>query len=142
MKYSGSRQFSIATHPNFEGDLDELWSTDEDAAALITAFFDEAKNNQQLLDNLTRNKFISYGDWTYSVEVWAAQQQRRLNLWRLKLMDFEGDAKKLRIIYAFHPGEYRYYLLAIVPRNFEYDPSHPRSKQIVDAYWDLDIPQY
>ncbi len=141
MKYFSNKLFSIAFHPDFESDLDDLWETDEDAAALVVAFFEEAKTNQSLLDNLTRNKFVSYGDWPYSVEVWASAQSRQLNLWRLKLLGLEGDAKKLRIIYAFHPREYRYYVLGIVPREFNYDPQHPISQRVVAAYRDLDLPE-
>lgn len=142
MKYFAHKLYSIAFHDDFEHDLEALWNEDEDAAALIVAFFDEAKHNQTLLDNLTRNKFVSYGDWPFSVEVWAAQQSRKLNLWRLKLLDFEGSATKLRIIYAFHPQEYRYYIFGIAPRSFEYDPSHPFSQRVESAYRDLDIPEY
>lgn len=56
MRYS-SRQvgYSIAIHDDAIDDIDKIYVVDEDAAADIEVFLEEAKLNQKTLDNLTVN---------------------------------------------------------------------------------------
>lgn len=142
MRYSPGRAYSIALHKDAEDDLDRIYEVDEDAGADIDVFLEEASNNQETLENLTRKGYVQYGDCPFSVTEWEATKPHKYNLWRLKLLWIEGNAKKYRIVYAFHPREYRYYVLGILEREFNYDLSHPRSKQILAAYDALDIPRY
>lgn len=142
MKYYSSRAYSIALHDDVLLDLDRLYEADEDAAADIEAFLEEAKNNQKTLENLTRNKFIDYGEWSYDVKEWQTAKRKKLNLWRLRLLWLSGDSGKYRVVYAFHPTEFRYYVLGIVDREFDYDFSHETSRRILSAYEALDIPSY
>ena len=144
MRYSSGRTYSLALHADAEADLDRIYEEDEDAGADIEVFLEEAKNNQVTLDNLTRRKYVEYGEWPYSVDEWQETKSPRYkyNLWRIRLLWLVGSAAKYRIVYAFHPIEYRYYVLGIVDRNFEYDPKNERSKQIFAAYDALNIPRY
>ncbi len=52
MRYSSSRTYSLALHADAEADLNRIYEEDEDAAADIEVFLEEAKNNQETLDNL------------------------------------------------------------------------------------------
>jgi mRNA-degrading endonuclease RelE of RelBE toxin-antitoxin system len=142
MRYSTGRTYSIALHKDAQADLNRIDEEDEDAAADIEIFLEEAKNNQETLDNLTRNGYVQYGESPIDVKEWGEAKRSKYNLWRLKLLWLRGPAAKYRIIYAFHPVEYRYYVLGIVERNFGYDLRHERSKQILAAYDSLDIPRY
>ena len=142
MRYSSGRTYSIAVHDDAQADLDRIYEEDEDAAADIEVFLEEAKNNQETLDNLTRKGYVQYGDQPFDVKEWERAKRLKYNLWRLRLLWLGGAAAKYRIIYAFHPIEHRYYVLGIVERNFNYDPQHERSKQILAAYDLLDIPRY
>ena len=142
MKYYSSGSYSIALHDHAVTDLDDIYDVDEDAAADIEAFLEEAKCNQITLDNLSRNGYIHYGELPFDVKEWARAKRIKLNLWRVRLLYLEGEAAKYRIIYAFHPVEFRYYVLGIVNRDFNYDLSHPTTKRILAAYEDLDIPCY
>lgn len=142
MRYSPSRTYSLALHNDAEVDLDLIYEEDEDAGADIEAFLEEAKNNQETLDNLTRKGYVQYGEWPFDVTEWEEAKRLKYILWRLKLLWLEGHAAKYRIVYAFHPIEYRYYILGIVERNFNYDLNHERSKQILAAYNALNIPRY
>ncbi len=78
----------------------------------------------------------------FDVTEWEEAKRSKYILWRIKLLWLEGPAAKYRIVYAFHPIKYRYYILGIVERNFNYDLKHERSKQILAAYDALDIPRY
>jgi hypothetical protein len=142
MKYSSSTTFSIALHDDAVDDLDRIYEHDEDAAADIEAFLEEARNNQHTLDSLTRNGYVDYGNCPYNVKAWQAAKRIRLNLWRIRLLWLTGDADRYRVVYAFHPVELRYYVLGIVDREFDYDLSHPISQRILNAYENLDIPCY
>jgi len=142
MRYSLSRTYSLALHHDAEADLDRVYEEDEDAGADIEVFLEEAKNNQETLDNLTRKNYVQYGEWPFSVDEWGEAKRYKYNLWRVRLLWLEGAAAKYRIIYAFHPVEFRYYILGIVNRDFKYDLQHDRSKQILAAYDALNIPRY
>ncbi len=142
MRYSSGRSYSLALHHDAEADLDRIYEEDEDAGADIEVFLEEAKNNQETLDNLTRKGYVEYGEWPYDVKEWEKAKRSKYNLWRVRLLWLKGPSSKYRIVYAFHPAEYRYYILGIVDRNFNYDLQHERSKQILAAYDNLNIPRY
>jgi mRNA-degrading endonuclease RelE of RelBE toxin-antitoxin system len=142
MKYYASRTYSIAIHKDALDDLDRIYELDEDTAADIEAFLEEAKNNQRTLENLTRNGYVDYGEWPYDVKEWLAAKGKKLNLWRLRLLWLTGSAGKYRVVYAFHPNEFRYYVLGIVDRDFDYDLCTETSKRIIASYEALDIPSY
>ena len=142
MRYSPNRTCSLVLHDDAKADLDRIYEEDEDAGADIEVFLEEAKNNQETLDNLTRKGYVQYGEWPFSVDEWREAKCSRYNLWRVRLLWLAGAAAKYRIIYAFHTVEYRYYILGIVNRDFEYDLKHERSQQILTAYDDLNIPRY
>jgi hypothetical protein len=142
MRYSSGRSFSLALHIDAETDLDRIFEEDAEAGADIEVFLEEARNNQETLDNLTRKGYVQYGEWPYSVDEWGEAKRSKYNLWRVRLLWLEGAAAKYRIIYAFHPVEYRYYILGIVNRDFNYALNNDRSKQILAAYDALNIPRY
>ncbi len=140
MPYSHPGGFSLSFHEGAEADLDELYRTDPHAAATIDAFLDEVAASQDLLDRFSQQGFTSGPAGTqFNVSRWQ-ELWRRFNLWRAKLLNTPNRASAYRIVYAFHPRELRYYILAVVHRNFDYDPQHPVSRRIVDAYRQLDLP--
>lgn len=142
MRYSQGCTYSLALHKDAEADLDRIYEENEDAGADIEVFLEEAGNNQETLDNLTRKGYVQYGDWPFDVKEWEKAKRLKYILWRIRLLWLEGAAAKYRIVYAFHPVEYRYYILGIVERNFNYDLDHERSKKIIAAYDALNIPRY
>ena len=142
MRYSTGRNYSLALHKDAEYDLDLIYEVDEDAAADIEAFLEEAKNNRSTLDDLTRSGYIQYGDQPFDIKEWLAAKKEKFNLWRLRLLWLEGESAKYRIIYAFDPIKWRYHVLGIVNRNFNYELNNERSKKIIAAYEDLGLPRY
>lgn len=141
MRYSPPR-YSIVVHEDAEADLDAIDALDEDACADIEVFLDEAAEDQIILDNLSRNGHVGYGDMNYDVKEWVEVKRNHYNLWRLKFFDIPTTAANYRIIYAFHPAEYRYYVLGVLNRSDAYDLSHSRNQQILTTYDALCIPRY
>lgn len=133
--------YSIVLHEHAKGDLDELFNTNRDVAAAIAVFLDEVAGNQLMLDNLSRNGYVGEEDPKFDVGEWVEQKRAKRNLWRLKLWALRG-AKDLRVIYAFHPTELRYYVLGIVSRDFDYDNNHEVTKRIIADYDEIGIPGY
>ena len=142
MTYSPSRLYSLEVHEDAEDDLDDLYEKDEDAAADIDVFLQEVKGSQEMMDNLTRNGYVHHGEGaSFNVAEWQKTKLSKYNLWRVRLLYLAG-ASNYRIVYAFHAGEYRYYVLAVLHRDFNYDPNHERTKRILALYDSLDIPRY
>jgi len=141
MRYYRDRTYSLVLHEDAEGDLDRIYEVDEDAAADIEVFLEEAKNNQETLENLTRNGYVHYVDWQYDVKELVEAKRAKYNLWRVRLLWLEGAASDYRIVYAFHPVQFRYYVLGIIERDLDYDKNHERIKQIFAAYDALDLPR-
>ena len=64
----------------------------------------------------------------------VAQWRKGRDLWRLKMWDLEKKGLRYRIIHAFIPSKQHYHVLAIAPREFDYDADHPISQRILHAY--------
>jgi hypothetical protein len=140
MKYSCVGAYSMSIHEDAEKDLDTLYAIDEEGAAGIDVFLEEAASSQKVLDHLLENRYRSYdAGFDFEVRRWESLW-KHYGLWRLRLFDVPGVAASYRVIYAFHGKQRRYYILGIVPRDFDYDPKHPFSRRIVNAYQALGIP--
>ncbi|WP_296760418.1 hypothetical protein [Thiolapillus sp.] len=55
----------------------------------------------------------------------------------MKMWDLKGNGLRYRIIYAFEPRTHHYHVLAIAPREFDYDAKHPIGQRILRAYEEL-----
>lgn len=144
MRYSPGRQpYSLALHPDAVADLEALYERDEEAAADIEVFLEQASLNQKTLDSVTWDRYVNYEDPRYDVkEIKKTRQPRyRYNLWRVRLLWLNGHASDYRIIYAFCPPERRYYVFGILPRDVAYDLNHERIAKILAAYDKLEIPR-
>ena len=126
--------YSLHVHQDAEDDLDGL---DAKVAAQIVVLLEDLSDNQDLLDRLSQHKFR---DQDIDVERLGPEWNfgpTFNTLWRLKDLDLERRGIKYRIIYAYLPRKSKYHVLAIVPRDFDYDPNHPISKRIFEAFGNL-----
>ena len=130
--------FRLFVHNDAEDDLEALGESEPDAAARILVLLEELEVNQDLLDRLTQHDFGKdrWGD-EFHVSKWVEQWRKGNDIWRLKIWDLENKGLQYRIIYAFIPHKRHYHVLAIAPRNFDYDPGHPLAQRIIDAYQEL-----
>lgn len=141
MRYSKSRVYSLVIHDDAQTDLDQIFAANQAVAGDITVFLEEINGNQDLLDRLVSRRFCNYEDPQFDVDEWQKTKVTKFNLWRVRLLWLSG-ASDYRIIYAFHTIEYRYYVLAILKRDFDYAISNPRVKRIFKIYDALNIPRY
>lgn len=103
----------------------------------IMALLQELQADEDLLDRLTQHDYGHSGTADFHVSKWLEQWNKGKDLWRLKIWDLEDKGLHYRIVYAFMPRKQHYHVLAIVPRDFNYDPDHPLSQRIFSAYDDL-----
>jgi hypothetical protein len=133
---------SIVLHSGAKADFDDLWAKDPESAGVIYALLQEAKGNQRVLETFTSHDFGAYETDRYHVAAWAQQQRKGRNLWRLKIWQLEHHRVRYRIVYAFDPRKQRYFVLGILPRDFDYDETDARTRRVLEAYERLNIPRY
>ncbi len=128
---------ALFLHNDAVSDLRDLKIIQPEAAARILALLQELKGNPDLLDRLTQHGYGSRNCSDFNVSKWLAHWKRGRDLWRLKVWDLEDKGLRYRIIYAFVPQKKHHYILAIAPREFNYDTNHPISRRIIRAYEEL-----
>jgi hypothetical protein len=133
---------TIVLHRGAQSDLDALWESDPESAAIILALLQEAKANHEVIDTFSSQDFGFGGTKPYNVQRWAAQQDKGRNLWRLKIWELERVRARYRVVYAFNPRIQRYYVLGVFDRDFNYDESDQRTQRVLEVYDRLDIPEY
>lgn len=129
--------FSLIIHDDASQDLRELRSTEPQAAGRILALLEQISGDQDLLDRLTDHDFGARSSQNFHVSKWQGQWLQGRDLWRLKVWDLEETGLRYRIVYAYLPRKRQYHVLAIAPREFDYDESHPIGQRILRAYQDL-----
>ena len=122
-----------------ENDLEELWELAPKVAARITVLLEELKGNQDLLDRLTQHDFGYSGTADFHVSRWYEHWNKGKDLYRLKVWELEELGAKLRyrIVYAFLPRKNHYHVLAVVPREFNYESNSPYTIRILKSYEEL-----
>lgn len=141
MRYFSANVYSVVVHDDAEDDLSAIFELDEDVGATLATFLELLEEgNQDLLDRLTQRGFTNHNSPEFNVDEWQKAKSLKLNLWRIRLLSVDV-ASNYRIIYAFHAAEFRYYVLAILERSFNYEISDPRVKRIIEVYDALDIPR-
>lgn len=123
-------------------DLLTIATDDPDTESEIAAVLQELKGNQQLLDALTLKDFGRAREAPFHVDKWSAQQQKGRNIWRLKIWELEDMGIQYRVVYALDPRISRYFILAVLHRDFDYDEKNPRVRQLLATYDRLGIPSY
>lgn len=126
--------FTLTIHHDAEDDLEKLWVSAEDAAALVTALLQEIQGDQKLLDALTIHDFGANRSAKFHVSKWLEFWNQGADLWRLKVWSLEAKGLPYRIVYAYEYGRQRYHVLGVFHRDFNYDPTDPRTQRVQNAY--------
>ena len=128
---------ALFVHDDAKADLRALRKTEPQAAARIVALLEQLEGDPDLLDRLTQHDYGAHGLADFHVSKWQAQWQKGRDLWRLKVWDLEEKGLRHRIVYAFDSRKLHYHVLAIAPREFNYDEIHPIGQRIIRAYEEL-----
>ena len=128
---------ALFVHDDAKADLLALRDSEPQAAGRILALLEQLEGDPDLLDRLTQHDYGAYGSADFHVSKWQEQWRKGRDLWRFKVWDLEEKGLHYRIVYAFEPRKQHYHVLAIVPREFDYDEKHPISQRILRAYEEL-----
>lgn len=128
---------ALFVHNDAKADLLALRAKEPQAAGRILAILEQLEGDPDLLDRLTQHDYGAYGSADFHVSKWLEQWRKGRDLWRLKVWDLEEKGLRHRIVYAFEPGKQHYHVLAIAPREFNYDEKHPIAQRILRAYEEL-----
>jgi hypothetical protein len=139
--------YSLRIHLDAQQDLRALLASDEQAATAakrILAFLQELKATPAWLDELLTRHFEND---EFNVDKFVTFWKAGLDLWRIKV--FEHDFSRhatwtlpYRLIYAYSINARTFYVLGVVPREFDYDENHELTKRICRTYDDLDLPKH
>lgn len=128
---------SLRIHDDAAADLELLWEEAPVAAARIAVLLQELEGNQDLLDRLTQHDYGLHQSADIHISKWFEHWNKGRDIWRTKVWDLEDKGLMYRIIYAFMPSTHEYHVLAIAPRDFNYETDHPITKRILAAYESL-----
>jgi hypothetical protein len=132
--------YTLVVHAHARDDVEKLWQSEPRVAARLEVLLQEIKGDQQKLSSLLDHNFGERENAPYHVSrwqaLWAARGGAR-DLWRLKVWDLERIGLRYRVIYAYEIRLLRFHVLAVLPRDWDYDLRDDRSRRILDAYEDL-----
>jgi len=126
----------------FRLDLAELAKRDAPAAARIFALLDEISGDPTAVESLTDDHFSDAGRGYDVSWLRRAAHSERLNLWRLKLFGLLAADTwvRQRIIYAVDGQDQTVWIVAVMPRDEEYELDSPRFRRIRNEYHHFGIP--
>lgn len=127
--------------PIVKEDIKIVGVSSKNAATKIVALLEQLNTNQELLGYLLEHNCGEPEKDLFNVSKWQAYWQNGYDLWRLKLFNLENVGLRYRIIYAYalENSVQIFYILAIVHRDFDYDPTHEITKRLIHSYVELGI---
>ncbi|MBP5948221.1 MULTISPECIES: hypothetical protein [unclassified Pseudomonas] len=125
------------------GDLEEILEENAPAAYRLGVFLQELGCDQDLLEKLSWDQYggkphLPELGATFSVSKVYSLYRTGKNIWRLRDFELSKEGFEYRIIYAYIPSKDLYFVLAVVERAFNYDPNHPVTQRVLDAYKQLE----
>ena len=133
--------FNLNILPDVKYDIFAIKVKSNVAATKLVAFFEQLNNNQEFLSHLLEHNYGEPDKNVFNVSKWQEYWHQGYNLWRLKLFDLENVGLRYRVIYAYALEKRipTFYILAVVHRDFDYDPTHETTKRLIQAYIKLGI---
>lgn len=125
-----------------EQEFDELWESDEDAAALIDALLIQLEEDPRLLDYLCEEDRYLQTRPSFEVKRFEHLWRRKYTIYILKITADDGGVVGHRVVYAHHPQRDIYYVLALMDREIDYDADKDFINRICADYDDYQIPRY
>lgn len=105
----------------------------------LAALLEEVSSSQDLMEKLSWDRYggkphLPEQGATMNVGKWIEPYRKGMNIWRLRDFELTRLGYEYRIIYAFIPSRDLYFVLAVVERAFNYDPSHPVTQRVMASY--------
>lgn len=127
---------------NSEGEIDDIWDSDEDAGALIDELLCQFEENPSLLDELCVEHSHQTHDPSFQVKRFQHMWNKGYTMYTLKIWPDVGQAIKYRVLYAHHPQKDAYHILTVMPREINYDSDKELIAKLIEACEDIGIPRH
>lgn len=125
-----------------EDEIDALWDSDEDAAALIDELLCQFEEAPELLDELCRESRHVNHDPSFQVKRFKHMWHSGYTIYTLKIWPNEGQEIHYRILYAHHPQKDIYYVLTVMQRDVNYEADKELIHKLISAYEGFGIPRH
>ncbi|MFM2465127.1 hypothetical protein P0D87_15905 [Paraburkholderia sp. RL17-368-BIF-A] len=124
----------LIVEPNAESDLDELFETDPDAAAIIDVLLDEIYGDEELIQLLCANRTARLEDPAFNNERFIELWDAGYTIYRLKIWDMDGGLLDQRVLHAYDGRSACTHILGILHRDYAYDTAHEKVRRCVEDY--------
>ena len=120
-------------------DIEDILLEKPVAGYRLATMLDEISGSQELLEKLSWDQYggkphAPEKGATLSVAKWLGPYRKGKNIWRLRDFELSRLGHEYRIIYAYIPSKDLYYVLAVVHRAFDYEPTHPVTQRVFATY--------
>ncbi|MCY1303216.1 hypothetical protein D9M69_698250 [compost metagenome] len=103
----------------------------------MIALLEELEGDEDLLAQLAQDFFRREPPGQFDTQYWVEVRYTGRNIFRMKYWDANHFLLPYRVIYAHKQEADEYYILGIVPREWDYDVEHKLSKRMFKAYDEL-----
>lgn len=128
--------------PEAVAELDALYETDEDAAALIDVLLESLWDDSDTLELLCRPRNHFTHEPPFECKRYGAMQSIGKNIYTIKVRDLAGALLPYRVLIGFHAQIDAYYVLAIANRKNAYDTNDQLFQTVLERYGRAGIPDY
>lgn len=125
-----------------EDEIDALWDSDEDSAALIEELLCQFEESPELLDELCRESRHVTHDPSFEVKRFRYMWKQGYTIYALKVWPGDGSAIDYRILYAHHPQKDEYHILTVMQREIDYESDKELIDRLICACEEIGIPRY
>lgn len=128
-------------HSEAENELDALYETDEDAAALVDVLL-EVVEDQGHLDGLFRPSVRYRSEPLFEVKEFQAAKAVGRFVLILKVWNHEGQLLPYRIFIGYNSRSEEYWVLSVIDREISYETDNPAFATLLSRYDECNIPVY
>lgn len=125
-----------------EDELDALWESDEDSAALIEELLWQFEENEDLLDELCREKRHVLHVPDFEVKRFQYMWNSGYTIYILKIWPSSGREIHYRVLYAHHPQADSYHVLTVMQRDINYESDKELIDTLIAACEEIGIPTH
>lgn len=125
-----------------EDEIDALWDSDEDSAALIDELLCQLEERPELLDDLCRENRHVTNDPSFEVKRFRYMWNQGYTIYALKVWPGEGRAIDYRVLYAHHPQKDEYHVLTVMQREINYESDKELIDRLICACEEIGIPRH
>ena len=130
----------VEIHHHVIEDLAELRKTHRDEALEIIEVLSLLQSNPDIAECLYR-EHQRYDPPSFETKRYLDLYKKGYNAYRIKTLERSRNPSH-RVLYVCDMRIDTAYILAVVPRSFNYDPQHPTVRRFLQDCEDIGIPQY